>query len=175
MISGALSGVQNANELLRRVGAEDVLMLLSKLGFWVGGTQRGPEKAFPTDLSRMESSSLGDEAAYWQSELSRAVALAGALRGHKQTLDTKLKRVRSAATLAIVDGVPAGEKAPVSTVLAARVADRPEVREAEDALDALGSALVALDSVIVAYEGYARVISREISRRGDLLRARIER
>lgn len=174
-----LGGVATANDLLRRVGAEQVLALLQRLGFWVGGdnpTSGATRRPFPRDLSRLDSNKLGDEASYWQSELSRVIGVTGALQARRIETDFQLKRARNLATAALLRGYrEREERAPTQSALAAEVAERPEVQDAEEALLTIEVVLTALGAVKEAYEGYCRVLSREVSRRGDLIRGGIER
>lgn len=171
-------GITSANDLMRRLGADQILVLLQRLGFWVAGDnpvsqQRRP---FPRDLSKLDSSSLGDECAFWQSELSRVVTIMGALESRRMVADHEVKRARNTAASRILRQLKdAGEKAPSQSVLATEVAALPDVQSAEDDKLGLDVALTALSAVKEAIEGYTRVLSREISRRGDLLRAGVER
>lgn len=175
-----LGGVTSANELLRRLGAEQVLVLLQRLGFWVAGDGANPlggvRREFPHDLSKLDSGRLGDESSYWQSELSRVIAIMGALQSQKVVADFELKRARNTATARLLRQYrEQDEKAPSQAALAAEVATQPEVQTKEEGLLGLDVAITALSAVKDAFEGYARVISREISRRGDLLRSGVER
>lgn len=173
-MSTNLSDITSAADLLRRVHAEGVLTLLQRLGFWVGeadSTLRS--KRFPSTVSEMHTNELGDENAYWQSELSRAIEIHGALRSQRHTMETTLKRARARALKAEVEKVPADQKMPTKAVFDARVAENPQVMEAEDALVTLNTAIDTLEAVVNAYEGYTRALSREISRRGDQIRGRL--
>lgn len=174
-----LSGITSANELLRRLGAEQVLVLLQRLGFWVAGENpltSQNRKVFPSDLSKLNSAQLGDQCSYWQSELSRLIAIIGAIQSQKVVSEFELKRARNTALASLLKQYRAGdEKPPSQTGLAAEVSTRPEVQTAEEALLGLDVSITALGAIKEALEGYARVLSREISRRGDLLRSGVER
>lgn len=188
----ALGRIANANELLDKVGADSLLRLLQRLGFWAGWGDGNPlggqTKKFRVDLSKLESGQLGDEAAYWQSELSRAIAVAGALQAQRMISNMNVKRAKDAAAAAVLrereqaskQPVPEGE-VPVKqerltgALLASLVAERPEVVDEENKLLLLDVVLASLDAVKEAIEGYCRVLSREISRRGDLMRAGLVR
>jgi hypothetical protein len=175
-----LGGLGNANDLLRRVGAEQILVLLQRLGFWVGGDNPlaggRTRKTFPLDISKLESGSLGDESSYWQSELSRVVAILGALQARRLEAEFQLKRASNLATASLMRSYRESEtKVPTQSALNAEVAERPEVQEAEEALLVVKIVLEALMAVKECYEGYCRSLSREVSRRGDLLRAGIQR
>lgn len=175
-----LGGVTSANELLRRLGAEQVLVLLQRLGFWVAGDGANPittnHRKFPHDLSKLDSGRLGDECSYWQSELSRVVAIIGALQSQKVVASFEVKRARDTAMARLLRAArEANEKAPTQAALAAEVATQAEVQSREEGLLGLEVTITALSAVKEALEGYCRVLSREISRRGDLLRSGVER
>lgn len=175
-----LGGVTTANELLRRLGAEEVLVLLQRLGFWVAAEGPNPvagtAKQFPKDLSRLNSGQLGDECSYWQSELSRVVAIIGALQSRRLVAEFEVKRARNTAMSRLLRGYrDREEKAPSQAALSAEVATQPDVASAEETALAVEVAVTALGAVKESLEGYTRVLSREISRRGDLLRSGVER
>jgi len=175
-----ISGVSTANDLLRRMGAEEVLVLLQRLGFWVAAEgpnpARGATRQFPKDLSKVDTAQLGDESSYWQSELSRVVTIIGALQSRRLVTEFELKRARNTALARILRGYKdREEKAPSQAALNAEVATQPDVQSAEEASLAVEVAVMALSAVKESLEGYTRVLSREISRRGDLLRSGVER
>lgn len=172
LLSANLADIHTAADLLRRVNAEAVLTLLQRLGYWVGEADREIRtKQFPRDLADLTPRALGNENGYWQSELSRVIELNGALRGHRQSVELTLKRARARALKSKVDALPEGARVPTKDVLAASVAEHPDVMDAEDAIATLDTAITTLDAVISAYEGYTRALSREISRRSDEIRA----
>jgi hypothetical protein len=168
-----LSGIRSATELMRRVGGDDILALLSRLGFWVGGDNPldGTRRRFPTDVSKLSSDKLGDENAYWQSELSRVIAIQGALHSQRMVSQLELKRVRnSAAARLLADAKAKGERPPTRDQLSIAIDERPEVREPEEKVLILDVVMSSLGAVKEAYEGYCRVLSREVTRRGDMAR-----
>lgn len=173
-----LGGVTSANDLMRRVGAEQVLVLLQRLGFWVGGDRPVNEqrREFPRDLSKLDSDALGDHCSYWQSELSRVVAVIGALQARQLIAQFDVKRARNTATARLMrEYRDRDEKLPSQSALAAEVAGCADVQSPEESLLTVEVAITALGAVKDALEGYTRVLSREISRRGDLLRAGVMR
>jgi hypothetical protein len=173
-----LGGVTSANDLLKKVGAEQVLVLLQRLGFWVAGNNpiTSTPHAFPKDLSKLDSDHLGDECSYWQSELSRVIAIIGALESQKLVASFELKRAQNAITARLLRANQEDGKKPITAVaLNSAIATAPEVQSPEEALLVIEVSLTALESVKTALEGYTRVLSREISRRGDLLRGGITR
>lgn len=171
-----LGGVTSANELLRRVGGEQILVLLQRLGFWVGSEQPEKKKSFPLDISKLDSNQLGDEASYWQSELSRITAILGALESRKLFAENEVKRAKNAGLARLSRGYrEKNQKQPAATVVAAEVASLPEVMAAEETLLAIAMVTTSLEAAKEGIEGYCRTTSREISRRGDLLRSGVER
>lgn len=184
----SLQGIKTADELLRRAGGEQLLLLLRKLGFWVGAGRNPDEvvKTFPTELSKVESAELGDQSSYWQSEMSRVIAICGALESQRliAAFEVKKRRDRGASRvladhkLRTAEAVEAGEPKPRALTQAQiniEVSQRPEVLEAEEQKLLLDVVLTSLGAVKEAIEGYTRTLSREISRRGDLLRAGVSR
>jgi hypothetical protein len=171
---GALRKVEDAESLLRAAGAGEILGVLQRLGFWVGGGRNpaSPVRQFSPDISRLESGRLGDETGYWQSELSRVTAILGALDGQERLLKSRTKRARDVAAATILRSAKdAEEKAPTSAQLSVQVSERPEVVELEEQVALLEAVAVTLAAARDAIEGYCRVLSRELTRRGDLLRA----
>lgn len=169
-----LSGVRNAADLLRRSGGGDVLALLERLGFWVGGDNPvavDGRKPFRTDVSRLGPDALGDESAYWQSELSRVTSILGALESQKLIAAFDLKRVRNTAAARTLEEARTEErKTPTRDQLSISVEERPEVRSAAERVLMIDVVLAALGAVKEAYEGYCRALSREVTRRGDMAR-----
>lgn len=171
-----LEKITDSDELLRAAGAADVLSLLRKLGFWVGDGRRGdrPERAFRHDLAELTPTELGNESGYWQSELSRVIAVLGALSGAERRLKHKIKRARDQEAVRLLrEAADKGEKAPTKAVLDIKVSEHTSVVQLENQLGVLESVSIALSAAREAIEGYCRVLSRELTRRGDMLRAGI--
>jgi hypothetical protein len=172
-VSSNLDQIPTAADLFRRVGADAILALLRNLGFWVGERNGTEQKAFRTEVSKLTSDQLGDESAYWQSELSRAQEVVGALRGRRHEVDLALRRARTAGLNQVLAGLGEGAKTPTKAVLDAKVDALPAVVDAEDAKVTLDTAITTMEGVVTAFDGYTRVLSREISRRGDQIRGRM--
>lgn len=171
----SLRGVSNADQLITAAGGAELLRMLRTLGFWVGGGQVGePSRGFTQRVSDLSSGALGDENSYWQSELSRVIAISGALNAQMKMAKLSLQRSRATAAAAILQQVSDdGEKPPTKTLLDLKVSQRPEVQQNENNLVILEAAIAALDGARESIEGYTRMLSREITRRGDLARARM--
>ena len=171
-----LDSITDSEELLRAAGAGDVLGLLQRLGFWVGGGRRGdqPTKTFNSQLADLTPGQLGNESGYWQSELSRVTAVLGALAGAERKVKRQIKaaRDREAARL-LRDAAEQNEKVPTKAVLDVKVAEHVKVIELENQLGVLESVSITLAAAREAIEGYCRSLSREFTRRGDMLRAGI--
>jgi hypothetical protein len=183
----SLRGVRTADDLIRSAGGDELLSLLSSLGFWVGGggNPTEPARTFQQSVADMAPDTLGNESSYWQSELSRVVAVVGALAAQSKLSKLDLSRAKSAAVVAVYDAAsqnqgsgddasapPARAKALTKAQVDAMVAQRPEVQARENNLVIIEAAVVALDAAREAIEGYLRMLSREITRRGDLIRGR---
>lgn len=176
--SGDLTAVNSAAQLLQVTGdGRELVSLLRRLGFWLGDQSpdvRAPEhcRPFPVEISNLTSDQIADVHSYWTSEQARVCALIGALQRQRHILVIELKRAKaSAAATVLRQARDNGEKAPSSTALAAFVDTSETVITAEDKLAHVDGLIAALNAVKEAVEGFCRVASREIARRGDLLRS----
>lgn len=168
--------IADAESLVRAVGATEVLNLLQRLGFWIGGGSNPtqPARQFNTDLANLSPVALGNEAGYWQSELSRVTSIAGALRGQQRRMTYRVKRRRDLLTADLIqEHHRENKKVPAQNQLAAIVSARNEILELEEASAMLDAVIIAFDAAKEAIDGYCRVLSRELTRRGDLLKAGI--
>jgi hypothetical protein len=172
-----LNRAADATELVQRLGGEHLVAVLRRLGFWVAGAAAPPApRVFPTQVSQLSGDRLGDEHAFWASELSRAHAVVGALRGLRARLDHELKRRRnSAAAQLLRDARAADLKAPTKSQIDIEVADKTQVKEIESQVADLEVLIASLEATRDALDIYVRVLSREITRRGDLFRSGVSR
>lgn len=173
----SLHSIRTVDQVMARTpqGLE-LVELLRSLGFWVGGDNplnADTRRPFPVQVSRLTSNQLGDENAYWQSELSRVTTIIGTLAAQRLELNARLARARANSAARTLDAVPEGEKPPPAATIEARVADDNVVVEAQDRVLLVDMLLVALKAVREAYDGYCRVLSREITRVGDQLKYRV--
>lgn len=170
----ALSQIASAEDLLCAAGADDVLRLLQRLGFWVGGGVRPdrPPVRFNPRLAELSPTELGNTAGFWQSELSRVTAVIGALEAAQRRVRHEIRVVRAKEMARLVrEASDRGDRPPARTVLEVLAAEHPQVGALEHQQGVLESVSVALSAAKDAIEGYCRVLSRELTRRGDLLRA----
>lgn len=169
-----LDSITDAEALLCAAGASDVLGLLKRLGFWVGSGRRGdqPEQAFNPKLADLTPRELGNDSGYWQSELSRVIAVLGALSGAERRVKHQIKRARDREAARLLrEAAEKEEKAPTKAVLDVMVSEHITVIQLEQQLGVLESVSISLNAAREAIEGYCRVLSRELTRRGDMLRA----
>lgn len=170
----SLSGSYSVNDVVSRDGGSDVLQLLRRAGFWsesANPLRPDERRAFPTQLHALSSDELGDQNAYWQSELSRVTEALGVLDAERYRRQIEVRRARSHSAEQILNNLPEGEKRPTKAELDVRVDLQPEVVEAENDLASVEITYRALQAIRESYEGVCRVLSREITRRGDELRA----
>lgn len=166
-----LGGISNLNQLASRVDSGDaILRMLYRLGYHVGAGKPDTYQEFPRNISTLSSDQLGDANGYWQSELSRAIEIAGVIDATRIQARVKVKRARAAAADQIVQTLPADAKRPTKADLDRQVDLDPAVMTAEDELALLDSVAATFDAIRESLDGRCRVLSREITRRGDTLR-----
>lgn len=176
-----LEGARTVDEVLRRSGSDEVVGLLRRLGFWTTDIDRRTAqtvRAFPvrfSDLRDLEGDNLGDLLAYWSSEVARAGEMIAALEGEKARLTLRLDRIRAQAGLEILREARGADEKITTRELEMRVAVDQRVQAAEDRLSPVEAALRALKEIRSAAEVRAQAVSREITRRGDLMKAGIDR
>lgn len=172
-----LHGARTVQEILRRTGGQDLLDWLKGLGFWVDETKRSA-KAPPQEFSSMRDaagSQLSDLLAYWSSEYARSSSILGALQGEQVRLKVSLERAQAEALLEVVNEYHnEGKKIPSQRILDAHVQSSLRYQEARNRTAVIEQALKAVAGVKEAAAGIRDGVSREITRRGDLLRGRIE-
>lgn len=143
--------------------------LLKRIGFkgaWPG--QREVPR-IPARISELDSDMLGDLHATFHSELHRLYENLGLLRAAHRWLVRKSELVQAEAS----QKVRAGHSGRLTNEQTRNlVLLDPEVRDLELAIADLAAALELFDSLREGYESTCRMLSREITRRGDLLRFR---
>lgn len=176
-----LSAVDSAAGLLSLTPTgRELLGMLRRLGFWVGdgSTVEAPHycRPFPVKISDLSSEQLADLSSYWTSELSRVIALIGALSREMNEQELLLRRERARATNRVLAAAEAAEeRTPTKTRIDACVALDNEVIEIEDRMAFIDGIVVALKATKEGVESYCKTASREITRRGDLLKAHVGR
>lgn len=177
-----LDDAKSVDDVLRRSGGGEVLAMLRRLGFWTGDAQslsdRNSRKAaFPRKFSSIHdvgSDTLGDYLAYWSSEQSRALEVLGALDGERYRLQLAIERARAEAGLEIINQAKETGERITKQEIDIRVENHPKVREAIDRLAPVQQLYLAVLNFKNAAEVRAAAISREITRRGDLARGRVD-
>lgn len=174
----ALKGVRSAEDLLQRTGGDSIISFLRSLGFWIDERRSGPAANPPTTYTTPSDATgreLSDMLAYWSSEFARASEILGVLQGERMRLKLALDRVAAEVALEIISQKKkAGEKLPTKAVLDLEVSIAPSYKEAEDRLALLDQAIKAMAGVKEGVQAIRDGISREITRRGDAIRGRIE-
>ena len=160
-----------------------VAQAMRALGLWTGDSHSKPgsRKPFRRDLATMHGPELADEQAYWVSELGRISELLGLLRGQKVQANLSLKVALAKARCAIREQhaaivVPEGQKPPAK-LTAAEINDRaeenPDVMDERQALTTVEVFMASAEAANEATLMYLQTLRREITRRGDEMRARM--
>lgn len=170
--------MRNVEEILARTGGESIIILLRRLGFWVGADNKvGSVVSFPrkfSNLTETGDNSIGDLLAYWTSEYGRVSEMLGALSSERIRLKTALSQARSYATRKIHQQAKAAEeKAPGVRLLEALIAEDDAVQDVTARLSLIEQTIGSLNEIRNAIGAYREAVSREITRRGDLIRGRI--
>lgn len=167
------AGIRTIGHLLERVpGGSELRQALTHMRLWSGdhpGFDRPP--SFPQRFSDLDDDQLGDLASTWAAARGRAQEILGVLEAVRARLQVELRRARSAATRRLVADLDPGTRLPAQHHIAAQIDADEEVLDAEDALVMVESMLKAVAGYVQTYDGYCQVISREITRRGDLRRS----
>lgn len=173
-----LDDARSVDEVLRRSGGGEVLAMLRRLGFWTGeGQVERKREQFPRKFSTIRdlgSETLGDYLAYWSSEQGRALEVLGALDGERYRLQLAIDRARAEAGLEIIKKAKDDGERVTKQEIDIRIENHEKVREAVDRLAPVQQLYLAVSSFKNAAEVRAAAISREITRRGDLARGRVD-
>lgn len=178
--AAAIDGARSVGDVLKRVGSEELLTFMRRMGFWtsdleVGQSRRtaAPPKKFTgvPDVAQMGRETLGDQLAYWASEFGRACEVLGVLEGELKAAKLRLKRAEARAARDAYKRLKEEEaRRPTKTEVDLDVALDPEVQTEEDKVVLLTQAITAIAGFKEAAGAYRDAISREITRRGDVYR-----
>ena len=175
MSDTSFAEVRSVAQVLERTPqGRDVAELLKRLGLWTEAqhVQKHERKAFPTQLSVLTSAQLSDEQSYWTSEMGRITELLGIIAGQKLLLENRSKKERSAARARVRRRAEEGTKLTAGQITDESEED-PAVQELDEKLAFVLTLMAYLGAVKEATVQYLNTLSREITRRGDELKARI--
>lgn len=174
----SLYQARTVEEVLRRTGGTELISWLRSLGFWADETAGRRAAKVPqkySTLNDMAGHQLGDALAEWSSEYARATEILGVLQAERIRLKLALDRTGAEAALRILkEKKEEGEKIPTQRILDTLVSMDKRYQEEEDRLALIDQAIKAVSGVKEAAQGIRDGISREITRRGDMMRGRLE-
>lgn len=175
---------RSTSELLSNLpNGTAVSQAMRALGLWTTDSHAKPgsRRRFRSDLATMHGAELANEQAYWASELGRISELLGLLRGQKIQANLGLKLALAKARCAIREEhaaivVPEGKKAPAKITVGElndRAEENPDVMDERQALTTVEMYLASAEAAHEATLLYLQTLSREITRRGDEMKARM--
>lgn len=173
---------RNTTELLKQLpNGTAVANAMRALGLWTttAHSEVKGRRPFRRDLAEMDGNTLANEQAYWASELGRIAELRGLLRGQKVQANLALKVALAKARSSIREQHAESQKdvAKPTKLTAAEINDRAEENaDVQDERQALTAVEVFQASIDASHEVtlmYLQTLSREITRRGDVMKARI--
>lgn len=169
-LSGALDRLENgksAYELARRLGlvTPNFTHLEDGRRPFLSGRR----------FSELTPDQLSDEHAYWRSEMGRLTELVGLLHGQKQLMKVEMKKVLATSRSRVRRELAEqeGERRIPRTEVNDLAAESPEVLETEEKFGYLEMLIAQAEASKEATLSYLEGISREITSRGDQLKARI--
>lgn len=161
--------------------AQGTVLLLRNLGLWNSGYHTKPEgsKVFDPNVANLDSQSLANEFGYWTSEYQRVSELFGFLRGQKGKQETELKRrwavarnsVRERSRANAAEHGKAAIKYTAAEVNDLALVEDTTLKQAIDDLDSLNLLYYSIEEAKESIENIRATLSREITRRGDLVRS----
>lgn len=174
--------MRTTNELMSHMPDSSMAQTLKRLGLW---TDRAHSKVderrpFKKSLSNLDSDTLSDEHSFWTSEAGRITELHGMLLAQKvrTDLETKMEVARARTSVRRENSQETdSDGKPVKKLTASEVADRAEenaaVMDAREQAVTVESMLASVGAAKEATLLYLSTISREITRRGDLMKGRL--
>lgn len=173
--------VRTTSELIADLPDSKIAESLRALGLWTKAAHNkiDQRRPFPQNLATMESDALGNEQAWWSSEAGRIMELHGLLMGQKIRTDLEVKVALAKARASVRRrNTKAREADPeVKKMTATEVNDEAESEQILlDAREEAGLVDAMLASVAASKEAtllYLSTLSREITRRGDLVKGRL--
>lgn len=174
---------RTTNELIKQLpeGSTPFATMLRKLGLWtsVAHNTVDERRPFQKNLASIGPDSLADEHAYWTSEAGRVSELHGFLMAQKVRTDLEVRIATSKARAQVrqnhVGKVDASGKAvKLTTTEVNDLAEAQQVlADARENAVLVESTLAAVAATKEATLLYLNTLSREITRRGDLMKARL--
>lgn len=174
---------RTTNELIKQLPGDSIAFAstLKKLGLWSSRVHDSVDerRPFQRNIASVAPDTLADEQAYWTSEAGRISELHGFLMGQKVKSDLEL-RVATAKARSQVRQQNATKTDANGKAIKLTTGEVNDLAEAQQVLIDAREATVLVESTLAAVAAtkeatllYLNTISREITRRGDLLRARM--
>lgn len=172
---------RTTNELIKQVPGNSVQFanMLKRLGLWTtrAHDQIDERRQFVSNLAAISPDQLAEEQSYWSSEAGRITELHGFLQAQSLQADLNVKHAQATARSNVrqqnASKVDAAGK-PIK-LTAGEVGDLAEqqtiLKDAREQAVFVESALVAVAATKEATFLYLNTLSREITRRGDLMKA----
>ncbi len=173
----SLHGARNVEDVLRRTGGQDLLSWMRALGFWVESkTSKHTNAEKPRAFTHTTTGGqLSDMLAYWSSEYARSAEILGVLQGERIRLKVEVDRVHAQVSLRLLEELKETEtKSPTQKILEMHVLQDTTYREHQDRMVVIDTAIKAMSGAKEGSQGIRDGISREITRRGDLARGRLD-
>lgn len=174
---------RTTNELIKQLPTEAAPYadMLRRLGLWTTRSHASIDERRPflRNLAEAGPDQLADEHAYWTSEAGRITELHGFLVAQKvkSDLELKLAAAKARTTIRRQNQNRTGPDGKPVKMTAAEVNDQAEGQQvlidAREASAIIETTLASLAATKEATLLYLNTLSREITRRGDLLKARV--
>lgn len=179
----ATPSARTTNELIKQMPAGSVpfATMLKKLGLWSERSHNAIDerRSFIRNLAEIGPDQLADEHAYWTSEAGRISELHGFLVAQKvrTDFDTKIAQAQARTQVRKNNASKTDAAGKPVKMTAAEINDEAEMlqvlRDARERAILVESTLASMAATKEATLLYLNTISREITRRGDLLKARV--
>lgn len=174
---------RTTNELIKQMPGDSVAFsnTLKKLGLWTAIAHNAIDerRPFSRNIAALDPDTLADEQAYWASEAGRITELHGFLTAQKVKSDLELK-VATAKARSQVRQQNANKTDANGKAIKLTTGEVNDLAEAQQVLIDARQSAVLVESTVAAVAAtkeatllYLNTLSREITRRGDLLKARM--
>ena len=177
----ATPSARTTNELIKQVPGHSVQFanMLKRLGLWTSRAHDGIDerRQFVSNLAAISPDQLAEEQSYWSSEAGRITELHGFLQAQSMQTGLKVKQAQATARTAVRQR-NAGKTDAAGTPIKLTAGEITDLAETETVLKEAREQAVFVESALVAVAAtkeatflYLNTLSREITRRGDLMKA----
>lgn len=178
-----IPSARTTNELIKQLpdGAVPFSSMLKKLGLWTAVAHNAIDerREFVKNLASVPPDALADENAYWTSEAGRLSELHGFLMAQKVRTDFDVK-IATAQARAQVRKNNVGKTDAAGKLIKLTSTEVNDLAEGQTVLSDARERAVLVESTLAAVAAtkeatllYLNTLSREITRRGDLTKARL--